>query len=112
MIEEIVRDFLNRIVSYPVYMEIPKSSPSQFYIVEKTGSSESNHISSSTITIRSYADTLFKAAEMNADLKEVMLNQLIELNDISSVELNGDYNYTDTTTKRYRYQAVFDIVHY
>ena len=112
MIEEIVRDFLNRIVSYPVYMEIPKSSPSQFYIVEKTGSSESNHISSSTITIQSYADTLFKAAEMNADLKEVMLNQLIELNDISSVKLNGDYNYTDTTTKRYRYQAVFDIVHY
>ena len=112
MIEEIVRDFLNRIVSYPVYTEIPKSSPSHFYIVEKTGGSESNHISSSTITIQSYADTLFKAAEMNADLKEVMLNQLIELNDISSVKLNSDYNYTDTTTKRYRYQAVFDIVHY
>ena len=112
MIEEIVRDFLNRNLSYPVYMEIPKSSPSQFYIVEKTGSSESNHISSSTLTIQSYADTLFNAADMNDELKKAMRYQLIELDAIASVELNGDYNYTDTTTKRYRYQAVFDIVHY
>ena len=26
-------------------------------------------------------------------------------------ELNGDYNFTDTETKRYRYQAVFDLTY-
>ena len=36
----------------------------------------------------------------------------IALEQIVSVSLNSDYNYTDTTTKEYRYQAVFDIVHY
>ena len=36
----------------------------------------------------------------------------IELPEISSVQLNSDYNYTDTATKRYRYQAVFDFVYY
>lgn len=30
--------------------------------------------------------------------------------DISKAKLNSDYNYTDTTTKSYRYQAVYDLV--
>ena len=37
---------------------------------------------------------------------------IIELDDISRCELNTDYNYTDTARKKYRYQAVYDIVHY
>ena len=34
---------------------------------------------------------------------------LIELDEITSLHLNSDYDYTDTTIKKYRYQAVFDI---
>lgn len=112
MIEEVILDFLEFNMSYPVYMEIPKSSPSKFYIVEKTGSSRDNHINSSTFAIQSYAETLYDAALMNEELKQVILGGLIEEDLITKVELNSDYNYTDTTTKRYRYQAVFDIVHY
>ncbi|MBQ1573065.1 MAG: hypothetical protein IIZ78_18190 [Clostridiales bacterium] len=112
MIEKAIYDFLDENMSYPVFMEIPKSSPEKFYVIEKTGSSESNHISSSTFAIQSYATSLYEAADMNEDLKQVMLNDLIEEDIIASVQLNSDYNYTDTTTKRYRYQAVFDIVHY
>ena len=41
-----------------------------------------------------------------------VVEQLVELNDVSDVSLNSDYNYTDTETKEYRYQAVFDIRHY
>ena len=37
---------------------------------------------------------------------------LIWLDEIRGVSLNSDYNFTDTTTKEYRYQAVFDIGHY
>ncbi|SDQ04437.1 hypothetical protein SAMN04487752_0319, partial [Carnobacterium viridans] len=50
-------------------------------------------------------------ALLNEELKEVVEN-LILLNEISGVRLNSDYNFTDTTTKEYRYQAVFDINHY
>ena len=37
---------------------------------------------------------------------------MITLNSISKIKLNSDYNFTDTETKEYRYQAVFDINHY
>ena len=34
------------------------------------------------------------------------------LEDICAVRLNTDYTFTDTASKRFRYQAVFDITHY
>jgi hypothetical protein len=54
---------------------------------------------------------MYKAAKLNDDVINAM-NDLIELDDICRVELNSNYNYTDTETKEYRYQAVFDINHY
>lgn len=54
---------------------------------------------------------MYDAAKLNEELKEVVEN-MIELDEISNVQLNSDYNFTDTTTKEYRYQAVFDINHY
>jgi hypothetical protein len=55
---------------------------------------------------------MYEAATMNEEIKAAMLNSLITLGSVAKVDLNSDYNYTDTTTKTYRYQAVFDIVHY
>ena len=113
MIEKIVFDYLNSLdLQAKAYTEIPKTAPTKFYLIEKTGSSTDNRITTSTIAIQSYADTLYNAVSMNEDLKEAMLDGLITQEDISAVYLNSDYNYTDTTTKRYRYQAVFVITHY
>ena len=36
----------------------------------------------------------------------------IELPTISAVYINSDYNFTDTETKRYRYQCVAVVTHY
>ena len=52
-----------------------------------------------------------KTAELNEQVKDAV-DGLLSQNEIHSVRLNSDYNYTDTTTKQYRYQAVFDIGHY
>ena len=38
--------------------------------------------------------------------------KIVEMDDISKCQLNSDYNYTDTTRKKYRYQAVYDMVHF
>lgn len=54
---------------------------------------------------------MYEAAVLNEELKEV-IESMIELDEISKIKLNSDYNFTDTTTKEYRYQAVFDINHY
>ena len=36
---------------------------------------------------------------------------IVELPDVSRSALNSDYNYTDTDTKTYRYQAVYDLTY-
>ena len=67
------------------------------------------------LTIQSYENSMQKAAELNEEVKHWMLDGmegLITLNEVAQVQLNSDYNYTDTTTKEYRYQAVYDIIHY
>lgn len=114
MIEEILYDFLSEKMSTPVKTEIPKDPPLKFYLIEKTGGSETNFIKRATVAIQSYGSSLFEAAEQNELLKKTILaaDGLIMLDSIVSVALSSDYNYTDTTTKRYRYQAVFEIVHY
>lgn len=115
MIEITVYDFLKDNLLAPVYTEIPKNPPSKMVTIEKTGSSETNHIKTSTFAIQSYGKSLYEAAKLNEVVKEVMmdgLDGLAGLDEIVSVSLNSDYNFTDTTTKKYRYQAVFNIVHY
>lgn len=111
MIEKKVLDWLDTQLSVPVYMERPLDVPASFVLLEKTGSSMENWIYSVTIAVQSYAPTLLGAAQLNELVKAAMLN-MIERGDVSSVRLNSDYNYTDTATKSYRYQAVFDIVAY
>lgn len=110
MIEKILYDYLND-QGIAAYMQIPKNPPSEYVLLEKTGSSRTNHINSATIALQSYADSLYSAALLNEEVKAVMDNS-IELDEICSASLSGDYNFTDTTTKKYRYQAVYNVVHY
>lgn len=111
MIEQIVLNHLSTALSVPVFAELPTPLEKSFAVIEKTGSGISNHINSATIAVQAYADTLLGAAQLNEAVKEAMEN-LIDLDSISRCKLNTDYNFTDTASKRYRYQAVFDITHY
>ncbi len=111
MIEKIVYDYLSSQLDVPVYMEEPSKKPESYVIIEKTGTSSKNYIYEATMAVQSYASSLFSAAELNSQVIQAM-NQIIQLNEICRANLNSDYNFTDPTTKRYRYQAIFDLVHY
>ena len=111
MIEIIIKNFLDTHLSVSSFLEKKEQMPLSYVLFEKTGSSKSNHLLSSTFAFQSYAPSMYEAAKLNEELKEVV-ERLIELNEISDVSLNSDYNFTDTETKEYRYQAVFDINHY
>lgn len=111
MIEKIYLDYLAETLETPVFTEEPLNKPKEYYLLEKTGSGFENQIYTATLTIQSYGGSLFRAAELNEILIQAMHNSVV-LDEIGSCRLNSDYNYTDTSTKRYRYQAVFDIVHY
>lgn len=95
-----------------LYFEIPADKPARFYLLEKTGETITDHINRATITIQSFAPSLYEAAELNEIIKGIMLNELPDNVEISRVSLNSDYNYTDAATKQYRYQAVFVVTYY
>lgn len=111
MIEITIKKFLDDHLSVPTYLERPNKKEKRFVLFEKTGSSKRNHIISSTFAFQSYADSMYEAAKLNEELKNVV-EELIQSDEISKISLNSDYNFTDTETKEYRYQAVFDITHY
>ena len=112
MIEKILLDYLSaELPDIPVYMEVPAHRPALFVVIEKTGSSRINHIDSATVAVQSYAATMYDAAALNERVKAAMLDS-ITLDSISRAALNSDYNYTDTASKHYRYQAVFDVTFY
>ena len=108
MIEKIVLDYLNNTLRVSAFMEKPANPPEKYVLLEKTGGSSENYIKSATIAIQSYAGTLSEAATLNEEVKTAMDNIVI-LNDVMSSELNSDYNFTDTTKKQYRYQAVYEL---
>ena len=112
MIETVLLDYLNNAnLSAKVYMEQPKVKPEAFFILEKSGGGQTNHISESDFIVQSYGRTLYEAACMNEEIKAVML-RANTLNEVSAVELNSDYNYTNAESKSYRYQAIFVVTHY
>lgn len=111
MIEEIILGYLSKSLDVPAYMEEPEKPPKEYLLIDKIGSSESNMIQSAVIAVQSYGESLYKAARLNHTVKAAM-RDAVTLDDVISCKLNSDYNYTDEETKRYRYQAVFDIVFY
>ncbi len=111
MIEKIVLDHLSNALPVPVYLEVPEKQLETFVVAEKTGSSRENRVNRSTFAVQSYAPTLYQAAALNEQVKEAM-DRLPGLSQVGGARLNADYNFTDTTTKTYRYQAVYDLTHY
>lgn len=111
MIEIMIKQYLDGHLSVPSFLERPVNVPERFVLFEKTGSSETNHLPASTMAFQSYAESLYEAALLNEEIKEVV-KSMITLNEIRGISLNSDYPFTDTTTKEYRYQAVYDIKHY
>lgn len=110
MIETIVLDYISEALSVPVVMEVPENPEGSFVVLEKTGSTRENYIDSATIAAQSYAPTLAEAAALNEQVKAAFF-ALAEKDEIGAVRLNSDYNFTNTATKRYRYQAIFVLTY-
>lgn len=110
MIETTILDYLSSVLPEPCSLEVPERPPERFVVLEKTVSSRKNFIDTASFAVQSYGPSLFEAAELNERVKAAM-DDLILLPDIFSSDLDSDYNFTDTATKRYRYQAVYNITY-
>lgn len=111
MIETTVLEHLASRLDAPVSMEVPEKKPERFVVLKKADTGREDFLYKSMFLVRSYAPTLLAAAELSEQVMQAMLT-LPECSDVSGCYLTGDYNFTDTASKQYRYQAVFDIYHF
>ncbi len=111
MIEATVRQYLEDTLNVPTYLEHEKTMPNEYIMVERTGGGMVNGLKNCTLAVQSISTSMYKAALLNEKVKDAMFVLPGEHN-VSSSKLNSDYNFTDTTTKQYRYQAVFNLTHY
>lgn len=95
----------------PVYATRPVDAPEYYFMIERTGGSESNMLHTTTLAVQSYGPTLLEAAKLNKWVIEHM-KQIAKYDDVASSKYQTDYNFTNTLTKQPRYQAVFSILHY
>ena len=109
MIETILLNYLQETLNVPVFTEEQTEHYDSYVVIKKTASAVRNYIKSATIAIQSYANSLYEASKLNEEVKKAM-QDIVLLESISKSKLNSDYNYTDTTKKKYRYQAVYDLV--
>lgn len=111
-IEQIVYNHLTtNLTNINIYSELPKVKPATFVRFERTGGSKTNMIDRATIAVQSYGSSLLESVNLNENVKTAM-ESLIERDDVSACQLEADYNFTDASTKHYRYQAVFSITYY
>lgn len=112
MIEAIVKNYLESVVSIPVYTEIPaKNQANEFYVIELVGGGESEEVKESSITIESHGSTLYRSSLLDQQMRDLMKNAYI-CEEIYEVTLNSHYNATDTERNIYKYKSLFDIKHY
>lgn len=111
MIEIVILDHLKTKLTESVSLERPEPLLPTYVLIDKIGSSEENQLKTSTFAFQSIAPSLYESASLNERVKTAV-KSLIERSEIASVGLNSDYNFTDTQTKEYRYQALFVIRHY
>ena len=109
-IEEIVMNYLEDQLEVSCYLMRPEKEPKTYVLIEKTGGSKKNHITTSTFAFQSYAPTLALASELNDEVIKAV-ESMVTMNEISKARYMTDYNFTNTATKQPRYQAVFDITY-
>lgn len=107
MIEKTVLDFLSNNLDVEVVCE-RDGQKAPFVLIEKTASGRENRINRATLALQSYGTSLYETMLLNEEVKAVASN-LPQLGNVSASKLVSDYNFTDTTTKEYRYQAIFDV---
>lgn len=111
MIETILKEVLETKTGEKVLLEEPGIINDRIILLERTSGGVEEHIRSAVIRIRCFEKSMYKACELCEMIRDIMLNY-VDHPDISAIDLNQEYNYTDTTAKRYCYQLLFDVVYF
>lgn len=117
MIEATILDYLAEKLDVPVFLEIPETPseeyekiPDEFVLIQRVGGTKRNMIMTSSFAFQSYAQRLSRAIKIDMAVRDAM-DVITMRPDIQASHMASNYNFTDTTLKRYRYQCTYDITH-
>lgn len=111
MIEILMLNHLKSKLGIPVYAEMPEKPQGRFVVIRKGDEQREDFLRCATMLARSYGPSLLDAMELSQQVVTAM-DSLPEDPRVSGCYCTGEYNFTDEETKRYRYQAVFDVFYF
>ena len=111
MIESVITAYLAEELNISVSGMVPSPMPEKFVTVEKTGSSTEDKVRRATLAIDSWAPDQETAALLNEEVIAAMYAAVTQPQ-ISEVQCETDYNFTDTKTRKARYSAIFGVVYF
>ena len=110
ILEKKIIEYLSPLLSVPVVTETPEDDTASYVRIERVGRAIRNRVTTDSIAFQSYGATMLDAAELDEEVQGCM-EGFISLDEISSVTLQSNYNATDTSNLKYRYQCIYDIVY-
>ena len=112
MIESAIRKYLeDNLNKVAVVMEQPKNPPKEYVLLHLTDSGRRNHIDAATFFVTVISDSLYSAALLRDQIKELLLNA-IDLDYISHSSLGGDSATIDNTNHVYQYNITINFYYY
>lgn len=108
MIDFIIKEFLEKNLEVKIFMVEPDLSLDKYVTFERVSNFKKDYLYTTTFAFQSWADTLYDAMILNEKVKEV-LEKIDQEKEIMYSKFQNDYNFTDTETKKYRYQSIFEI---
>ena len=110
ILEKKIIEYLSPLLSVPVVTETPEDDTASYVRIERVGRAVRNRVTTDSIAFQSYGATMLEAAELDEEVQGRM-EGFLSLDEISSVTLQSNYNATDTSNLKYRYQCIYDIVY-
>lgn len=101
-------------LSCRVAAEVPEDFPADaaLVVVSRLGERRENHLRRARLAVQSYGRSLLDAAARCEAAERALYALPAEDAGVSSCRVETSYNFTDETTKRYRYQSVVHVTYY
>lgn len=114
VIEARVIAHLSRVLACPVAAEVPEDLPADgaLAVVSRLGGQDGDHIRRARLAVQTYGATLLDAALLCEDAVSALKSLPASDAGVSGCRVETSYNFTDETTKRYRYQIIVHVTYY
>ena len=93
-----------------IYCERPEEPPDEYVLIERTSGTSKDMVAQAMVAVQSIStQSLYRAMVMDEAIVSAMRGMADSAAGVYGCHLNSHYNFTNTQTKEYRYQAVFLI---